>query len=444
MSSCDSDYYDETCDYPAQPEERGYANNSTARSFQQKLCASIDMGILSHSAFNNVVSSEAKAEAPRNIGLTKDTRATVEQVLDPRTMTVLSKMMKRGVFKDFHGCISTGKEANVYHAITSKGEDLAVKVYKTSILVFKDRSAYVEGEYRFRNGYCKSNPRKMVALWAEKELRNLKRLEEAGIPCPKIVEGRQNVVVMSFISSKDSKAAPRLKNVDEDCDWSDLYLQTVTIMRRMFHQCHLVHGDLSEYNLLLKEQCVFVIDVGQSVEQDHPHALDFLKRDCVNVNDFFSRRQVATFSLQDLFAWILSSDLKPLPEPSSGCDQDDQVFLGTFIPSTLNQVGDLAQLEEEIDKRSRGEQSLCDRLLANTPPTVAEEDSSDSSSDESDMSDSGSSRFEKKHRVGAIPEGMSKAEWKKKIKEENQEKRKNKIPKKDKRKERKKHSFRKQ
>lgn len=51
-----------------------------------------------------------------------------------------------------------------------------LKVYKTSILTFKDRDRYVAGEFRFRRGYCKHNPRKMVRTWAEKEMRNLMRL----------------------------------------------------------------------------------------------------------------------------------------------------------------------------------------------------------------------------------------------------------------------------
>ena len=59
-----------------------------------------------------------------------------------------------------------------------------MKIFKTSILVFKDRDKYVSGEFRFRSGYCKSNPRKMVRTWAEKEMRNLKRLVTADIPCP--------------------------------------------------------------------------------------------------------------------------------------------------------------------------------------------------------------------------------------------------------------------
>lgn len=58
------------------------------------------------------------------------------------------------------GCLSTGKEANVYYArgVGKDEEDIqeyAVKIFKTSILVFKDRDKYVSGEYRFRNGYCK-------------------------------------------------------------------------------------------------------------------------------------------------------------------------------------------------------------------------------------------------------------------------------------------------
>lgn len=52
---------------------------------------------------------------------------------------ILFKLLNSGYLSDMHGCISTGKEANVYHATTADGTDLAVKIYKTSILVFKDR-----------------------------------------------------------------------------------------------------------------------------------------------------------------------------------------------------------------------------------------------------------------------------------------------------------------
>ncbi|KAL5666582.1 hypothetical protein ACJX0J_026690, partial [Zea mays] len=129
----------------------------------------------------------------------KADRATVEQAIDPRTCMVLFKMLNRGVFNNINGCISTGKEANVYHATKTDGQELAIKVYKTSVLVFKDRDRYVQGDYCFRHGYCKHNPRKMVKTWAEKEMRNLLRVRAAGIRCPAPLLLRLHVLVMEFI-----------------------------------------------------------------------------------------------------------------------------------------------------------------------------------------------------------------------------------------------------
>jgi len=91
----------------------------------------------------------------------KSQRATVEQALDPRTLVVLQKWLNNGLFDSIHGCISTGKEANVYyarknevlpseHEEASPAMDLAVKVYKTSILVFKDRDRLVTITWKIR------------------------------------------------------------------------------------------------------------------------------------------------------------------------------------------------------------------------------------------------------------------------------------------------------
>lgn len=93
-----------------------------------------------------------KADDGKYIEKDKSDRATTEQVLDPRTRMILFKLINRGVLFEINGCISTGKEANVYHALTPEKTHVAIKIYKTSILVFKDRDRYVSGEYRFRNG----------------------------------------------------------------------------------------------------------------------------------------------------------------------------------------------------------------------------------------------------------------------------------------------------
>merc|ERR1712066_1191263 len=81
-------------------------------------------------------------------------------------------------------------------------------------------------------------------------------------------------------------------------------------MRKMMINCKLVHGDLSEYNMLYHDGKLIIIDVSQSVEKDHPQALDFLKRDCVNVNNFFAKRMDRPpIPVRRLFDYIVVNDL---------------------------------------------------------------------------------------------------------------------------------------
>ena len=86
---------------------------------------------------------------------------------------------------------------------------------------------------------------------------------------------------------------PRLQDVEiSETKARELYWDLSLIIRKMYHQCKLVHGDLSEFNLLYHEGKACVIDVSQSVEHDHPHALEFLRKDIHNVNEFFRKKKV--------------------------------------------------------------------------------------------------------------------------------------------------------
>ncbi|KAJ3146832.1 hypothetical protein HDU86_008390 [Geranomyces michiganensis] len=254
------------------------------------------------------LSGGRKGAGDRTRDKDKSDRATVEQVLDPRTRIILYKLINNNTIYEINGCVSTGKEANVYHATTEEGAHRALKIYKTSILTFKDRDRYVTGEYRFRHGYSKSNPRKMVKLWAEKEMRNLKRLHTAGIPCPEPLLLRMHVLLMTFIGDADGWAAPRLKDaeISDPTVYRLIYHQLLKMMWTMYHRCKLVHGDLSEYNLLYQDRVLYIIDVSQSVEHDHPHALEFLRKDCTNVVDYFRKRlpeQIMT--VRELFDFVV-------------------------------------------------------------------------------------------------------------------------------------------
>ena len=128
---------------------------------------------VSHKTSNSVQKMQSMETTKQSKHTGRDDRATSEGVLDPRTRLMLFKLLSNGTLSKIDGCLSTGKEANVYYAEGKGGaaEPLAIKIYKTSILVFKDRERYVSGEHRYRKGYAKSNPRKMVTMWAEKEFR---------------------------------------------------------------------------------------------------------------------------------------------------------------------------------------------------------------------------------------------------------------------------------
>ena len=89
-----------------------------------------------------------------------------------------------------------------------------------------------------------------------------------------------------------------------------MYLQG---MKRMYSMCHLIHADLSEYNMLWFKGDLYFIDVGQSVEPAHPNGLDFLFRDCVNVSHYFSRLWMGEVggvrTAQELFNYITDMDI---------------------------------------------------------------------------------------------------------------------------------------
>ena len=61
----------------------------------------------------------------------------------------------------------------------------------------------------------------------------------------------------------------------------------------MYRGCHLIHADLSEYNMMWFEGRVYFIDVSQSIEPSHPNGLEFLVRDCRNVSSFFTKSGVS-------------------------------------------------------------------------------------------------------------------------------------------------------
>lgn len=309
----------------------------------------------------------------------KSDTATVDKVLDPKTVKILENLVKRKKLAELSGAVSSGKEANVYTAKCSGSliskfiqpeetvpsgltdepmHPVVLKIYKTSTMLFKDRTRYIVDEKRFKN-FCTSNHRKMIKLWSEKEVRNLKRLAKNGIPCPKPLYLKGSVLIMTMIG--DTKPGSRLKDVVlTDIEWEGVYKECILLLTGMYQKAKLVHADFSEYNLIYHSGRVHVIDVGQSMDVYQENSTTFLMMDLINCNGFFSKKGVQTRDETDLFEEI--TGLK-IPEYLK---IDGKLSKDSFIPTRVTDVVN----EEDFSLFTEG---LSERTVVKKRMGVAEE-----------------------------------------------------------------------
>jgi RIO kinase 1 len=224
-------------------------------------------------------------------------RATVEEVFDQVTRLVVFKLLETGILYEVNGVVSSGKEARVYWGKTKDNTDLAVKIYLTSSAEFKKGILkYIEGDPRFKN--VKRDTRSLFAVWAQKEFRNLEEAGQAKVNVPRPIVVKSNVLVMDFIG-KDGKSAPSLKEVPPE-NPERVYKLLVTNVKRLYQKAKLVHGDLSEYNILMWKGKPIIIDMSQSVSIEHPMANFMLTRDLNNLNRFFNKLNVDVIPVEEL------------------------------------------------------------------------------------------------------------------------------------------------
>ena len=218
-------------------------------------------------------------------------------VFDDATYGALYKLVQDGHIDAFGGPISTGKEANVYTALSGDHE-VAVKVYRINASDFTDMRGYLDGDPRFEG--IGSDKKKVVTAWVRKESSNLKRARRAGVRTPKPIAVERNVLVMEYLGTDEGRGR-RLSEVHTE-NPETAYEVVKEYLRRLY-DAGLVHGDLSEYNVVFHEGQLYIIDLGQAVTVHHPNAEEFLERDCRNVANFFARQGVET-TPDELLAYV--------------------------------------------------------------------------------------------------------------------------------------------
>ena len=211
-------------------------------------------------------------------------RKTWGGVFDEMAIQSMHKLMKQGHITEIKGSIKQGKESVVLNG-TCGEKPIAIKVYAIEAANFKRMWPYLAEDPRFRN--IKPDKRSIITAWAKKEFKNLERATEAGVKCPEPLAIRDNVLVMSFIGD-DFVPAPRLTEIKPE-NPQELADKVIKDISTLYKKARIVHGDLSEFNILLWNGEPYIIDFSQSVVSDHPNARAFLERDVKNVCRYFKK-----------------------------------------------------------------------------------------------------------------------------------------------------------
>lgn len=237
----------------------------------------------------------------------ENSRKVTGEVFDETTLLALYKLVNKKVISSIGGSISTGKEANVFIAgrTGETGEEMgaAVKIYRLRTGNFTTMSEYILGDPRFSN--IRRTHKDIIFAWTKKEYSNLARTREAGIPCPEPLAFDRNILIMEFLG-EDGIPYPQMRQKLPKSP-EETYQDAVDLIRDLYQKARLVHGDLSEYNILTGADDLILIDMAQAVTPEHPKAYNFLFCDIRNINRFFAPK-CKTTDEHDVFRNIVGEE----------------------------------------------------------------------------------------------------------------------------------------
>ena len=210
----------------------------------------------------------------------------------------LQTLIDEGLIDSVSRQLMSGKEAMVF--VVQCGDDTrCAKVYKEAThRSFRQAVDYTENrkvknsrQARAMAKGTKFGRESQEAAWQNAEVDALYRLAGAGVRVPKPYNFHEGVLIMELVTDAEGAAAPRLN----DCDFTpeDARRHHATLIRevvRMLAGAGVVHGDLSEFNILLAADGPVIIDLPQAVDAaGNNHAQRMLLRDVDNLRNFFGR-----------------------------------------------------------------------------------------------------------------------------------------------------------
>jgi len=215
----------------------------------------------------------------------RDAFKIYKNVFDEFTIKTLFKLSTQGHFEELVTPVMIGKESNVFLAETKESDYVIVKIYRLHSCNFNQMYSYIKSDPRFLN--LKNQRRVVIFKWVQREYRNL-LISREKINVPKPIAFLNNVIVMESIGS--NKPAPQLKDkIPENIEkFASKSLEFVKNMVKL----ELIHGDLSEFNILNHNDKPYFIDFSQGTSTKDSNALEYLKRDLKNLARFFKKHNL--------------------------------------------------------------------------------------------------------------------------------------------------------
>lgn len=209
---------------------------------------------------------------------------------------VLVALQDQGVIDRVVRPLKSGKEAEVF-LVESEGELRVAKVYKSMHRSFKQRSMYTEGrkvrntrDQRAIDRRTRHGKKQEEDAWKSAEVDIIHRLHAAGVRVPTPYNFIDGVLIMELVTDADGDVAPRLAEVNLDRETANAYYQQLLkeVVRMLC--AGVIHGDLSDYNILVDADGPVVIDFPQAVDAAaNRNAKKLLLRDVDNLGNFLER-----------------------------------------------------------------------------------------------------------------------------------------------------------
>ncbi|MEB0138424.1 MULTISPECIES: PA4780 family RIO1-like protein kinase [unclassified Undibacterium] len=277
-----------------------------------------------------------------------------------KTPKRLAPLVEEGLIDEVLRQLMSGKEATVY--VVRCGEEIrCAKVYKeASQRSFKQAASYQEGrkvknsrQARAMEKGSRYGRKMQEEVWQNAEVDALYKLAAAGVKVPTPYLCFEGVLLMDLVTDADGHAAPRLNDVELSPEMALQYhaqlLQQVVLMLC----AGVIHGDLSEFNILVDGEGPVIIDLPQAIDAaSNTEAAVMLERDVTNLANYFGQfapQLTATQYGKEIWSLYIAGELNP-----------DVVLSGQVAADTT--PVDLDAVLEEIESAILDEQDRLRRM----------------------------------------------------------------------------------